>query len=185
MKQFSDLDEILVGEDEPGLILTIGGRPYTIPPPSAAVGLWCERMIATAGVTRSSTATEVEVAAAMQRVPDLGDDATVPERLLGPAYAEMTAAGVDHIRMRIATMTVMMWIVAGDEVAERFWRAGGRPEQQGPNNRAERRASTSTDAASTTKQPASGSGTSHHPNSSRNGRARRSRGRKSSRSGVS
>ena len=181
MKRFGDLDDFLSGDNAPGLLLTIAGRAYSVPPPSAQVGLWCERIAATAGQVRQAT-TDAEMAAVAERVeqlPTLPGDATFPERVLGTAYPAMVADGVDHIRLRIAAMTAFLWIVGGDEAAERFWSSGGRPEALGPDNRADRRASTTTAGAPTTRQPGSTSGTSPRNTSSRGARARRSRGRKS------
>lgn len=179
MKRFADLDQYLAGDAAPGLVLTIAGHAYQVPPPSAEVGLWCERIATTAGQVRQAT-TDAEMASAADRVeqlPTLPGDATFPERVLGSAYAAMVADEVDHIRLRIAAMTAWLWIVSGDDAAERFWTSGGRPEALGPN-RAARRASTTMGEAPSTPRPGSGSGTSH-PSTSGRGRGRRSRGRRS------
>lgn len=182
MKRFADLDEYLSGEAEPGLLLPIGGRNYVISPPDGLTGLWCERVIAVAGKLRGAeTADDVEAAAqAVDELPDVpGGAATLAERVLGPAHAEMLAGGVDHVRIRIAAMTALLWIVSGEDAAQQYWEAGGRPEALRPGNRAERRASTRTGEAGTTPRQGSGSGTSHRPNSSPARRGRRSRGQRS------
>ncbi|MBN1172128.1 MAG: hypothetical protein JXA67_08130 [Micromonosporaceae bacterium] len=181
MKRLADLDAFLAG-DEPGLELIIGGRVYTVPPPDAATGLWCQRVTVAAGHLRAA-ATEAEASAAAARIDQIADldgDLTLPERVLGPAHAAMVAGGVDHARLRIAAMTALLWIVSGDEAAEAYWTSGGRPEALRPaDNRAERRASSSTGGAATTKPLASTSGTKPPNTSGGKKRGRRSRGRRS------
>lgn len=189
MKRFADLDDFLIGDAAPGLVLTIAGHQYAVPPPSAEVGLWCERAATAAGAVQTA-ATDAEVAAAaaqVEQLPELPGELTLPERLLTvPIHAAMVANGVDHVRIRIATMTTWVWIVAGEERAQAYWEAGGRPEALRPAmNRAQRRASSSTGGASTTSSPDSTSGTRSPTKSVGGKRARRSRGRRSSNGGRS
>jgi len=173
VKQFGELDDFLGGDAEPGLVLTIGGSIYTVLPPSAEVGLWCQRIAAAAGQLKTATTQSAAQAAAdrLEALPGLDDGLTLPERLLGETHTQMVTDGVDHSRVRIAAMTVLLWIVSGDEAAEAFWSAGGRPEALAPANRGERRRrSTTTAAAPTTRRRASGSGTSRQSTSARNAR---------------
>lgn len=175
--KFGDLAEYF----NPGLTLTILGREYEIPLPSAELGLWCRRVAELAGSV-GSDATEEEAQEAANRaadLPDLPGDMPFTERLLGVAYRQMVANGVPDPYVQFAGQTVYLWIVAGEDTAARFWQSGGsRPESEGPGNRAQRRAatSTSTAAANGTRSPASTSGTSSRKRSGRRGGRGRSPG---------
>jgi hypothetical protein len=186
MKRFADLDTFLAG-DEPGLELTIGGTIYTVPPPDAETGLWCERIAAAAGnVHMAKTDAEIDAASQeIEKLPTLPGDLTFAQRVLTvDTYAAMVAGGVDHVRIRIAASTALAWIVSGEQAAEAVWIAGGRPESPGPN-RATRRASNSMDVERTMKPPVSMSGTNSQSTSRRARKARRSHGQRSSRTGGS
>jgi hypothetical protein len=180
MAKFSDLDEYF----DPGLTLTVLGKEYTLPLPSAELGLWCRRATQMAGgLDSASTDEEIQAAAELAvDLPPLPGEMTFHERLLGTVYQEMMAAHVPDPYIQFCASTAYIWIVGGEDMAKRYWEAGGRPEARGPDNRADRRANarkTSTAAASATKPPASTSGTSSRPRSSGSGRDRRSRGRRS------
>jgi hypothetical protein len=177
-RTLGDLDQYL----DPGLTLTMRGVEYTVPLPSAELGLWCRRM-SDASVDATSTDAEVKAAAeSAAELPDLPGRMTFEERLLGDAYPLMVADEQPDAFVQFAAQTVYVWIIAGEDMAARFWQAGGRPEAAGPDNRAARRASsrkTSTGAVSATRSRASTSGTSSPTKSSRNGAAAASRGRRS------
>lgn len=167
---------------DPGLKFTLRGQEYTIAPPSAEVGLWCERLAQIAGGVRGAKSEE-DLRAALARVekmPQLdGDDLSLQQRVLGPTYDQLVADSVDFAWVRLITMAAFAWIVSGDEEAAlRYLRAGGRPEAQAPN-RAARRASRSTGGATTTKPRASSSGTRSRKTTPPPARATRSRGSKS------
>ncbi len=174
--RLGDLDEFF----DPGLELTVAGRPYRIDPPSAEVGLWCERVAMAAGGVREAK-TEAEMKAAMARVedvPDLGDhNMSLAQRVLGPTYAQLVDDDVDHHRVRFIGATAFIWIISGEDDASRYWQSGGRPEAPAPN-RAARRATTSTAAASTTRSRGSTSGTKSRRTPSP-ARAKASRGKTS------
>lgn len=181
--RFEDLDRYF----DPGLTLTVLGVEYTLPLPSAEMGLWCRRMAATAGEISEASSDE-EIQAAADRVadlPKLPGDVTFHERLLGPVYQQMIDNQVPDPYIQFCSMTAYIWIVGGEDMAERYWRAGGRPEATARANRADRRATqqstrkTGTAAAAATPTPGSMSGTSSPTRSSGRGRGRGSRGRRS------
>lgn len=180
MATFGELDRYL----DPGLDLTVRGTVYTVPLPSAALGLWCQRIAQAAGAIRTAE-TPDEVRAAIQQIealPELDGTMTLPERVLGDMYGQLVADKVEHPYIQFCGETAYIWIVNGEEAARRHWESGGRPEAGGPANRKERRASTrttGTDAASGTKQPASTSGTNSRRRSRSRGGAKRSRGSRS------
>lgn len=169
--KLDDLDQYL----NPGLILTVKGREYTVPLPSAELGLWCRRgTVAMGDINAASTDAEMQAAVdRMQQLPALpGEDLTMSQRMLGTAYAEMVADGVEDPYIEFCGHTAYIWIIAGEEAAARWWQSGGRPEAQGPPNRAARRAvakagATSTGEAGGTPSPASTSGTTSRRKSGR------------------
>lgn len=181
-RKFGDLDEYW----SPGLTLTIKGKEYTVPLASAELGLWCRRIAQITGDVHTAS-TEQDMQAVVDRIealPELpgGEHVSLPERVLGEVYQQMMTDGVEDPYIQFAGQTAYLWIIGGEEAAERFWVSGGRPEAWGrPANRAERRAAgrTSTGADGATPLPGSTSGTRSQTKSSGSGRARRSRGRRS------
>ena len=181
MARFDDLDRYF----DPGLTLTVRGREYRLPLPSAELGLWCRRMAEAAGaVNEASTPEEMEAAVArVNALPNLPGDLTLPERVLGDVYGRMVADGVPDPYLTFCGNTAYVWIIGGEEAAEAYWTSGGRPEVLGPGNRAQRRAArtggTSTAGAAETPSAASTSGTSSRKRSRSRGRGRRSPGGRS------
>lgn len=174
MTDFGSVDEVLA--DERGIDFTARGRPYTIRPPTALVGLWCERLASAAGMV-SAAKTDGELADAMRRVgeiPDLPGDLTMPQRVLGQLWQQLADDGIDHVTVRHIALTAFAWAVADKDAASRYWSSGGHPERLAPN-RASRR-SPSTGAESTTPGRGSTSGTNSPRTRRRHGRGRRSGG---------
>lgn len=177
--KLTDLDEYF----SPGLTLTVLGREYTVPLPSAELGLWCRRMaIATGEITQAST--EAEIQAAVERVnavPELEGDLSLPERVLGETYAAMVAAKVPDPYIQYCGMTAYVWIISDEETAARWWQSGGRPESLARTNRATRRAATKTGGSRTagagkTRSAASTSGTKSPKKSATGTKAARTAG---------
>ncbi|XTZ18192.1 DUF7426 family protein [Micromonospora echinospora] len=183
--KLGDLDEYW----SPGLTLTVRGREYVVPLASAELGLWCRRLAQITGDLHAAS-TETEMQAVVERIEALpqlpdGDKLSLPERVLGDVYQQMADDQVPDPYIQFCGQTAYIWIIGGEEAAERYWTSGGRPEGRSPANRKERRAAskggssttTSTAGASTTPSPASGTGT----NSRKSGRRRgsESRGRRS------
>lgn len=180
---------------DPGL--TLGGVPgrdgvereYVIPLPSAELGLWCQQAATAAGRIQAAS-TEAEVREAVERVnalPELDSALSLGQKVLGTAYAQMMGDGVAHPYIQVCAGTAYVWIVAGEDQAEQYWRSGGRPNPPGPANREQRRAAaksggTSGGAAGKTRTPASGSGT-RSPRKSAQPKASKSPGKRSSAAG--
>jgi hypothetical protein len=186
MAKFSDLDQYF----DPGLTLTVNGTEYLVPLPSAELGLWAQRVAQAAGeVNDASTQAEVEAAVArVNALPELPGNMSLPERTLGTVYAVMVADGVEWPKVQFAGQTAYVWIIGGEEAAERYWTSGGHPEAQARPNREQRRAGAKakkttnlpgTGAASGTRRQASTSGTSSPRKSNAAGKAAPPRGRKS------
>jgi hypothetical protein len=183
--RLADLDEYF----DPGLVLTVRGREYRVPLPSAELGLWCRRMaIATGEITQAST--EPEIQAAVERVnavPQLPGDLSLAERVLGEVYDQMAADAVPDPYIQYCAMTAYVWIISDEETAARWWQSGGRPEALRPGNRAERRKAKTggsrTARAAATPPAASTSGTKSRRTSAGSSTASRSPGRRSSATG--
>lgn len=165
---FRDLNELLDGD----LQLPIGGRTYTVTAVDGETGLWMERLMST-GLTVAAGG-EPDERLGTQLLGDK-DERTLYERALGNVYQAMVDDGVAWTKIKLAGLTVLYWTTMSREVAHAFWSSGGTSLGKAPN-RAARRASTSTAEATTTRTPASGSGTRSQPTRSRRSRDKRSRG---------
>ncbi|WP_438872660.1 DUF7426 family protein [Paractinoplanes pyxinae] len=160
-------------------------REYTVPLPSAELGLWCQMMADAAGrIHSTSTVEEMQeiIARIEEEVPELSvENWAMTKRVLGTAYDEMAADGVSHHHIQFCGHTAYAWIVGGEEPAERFWKSGGQGEAPGPANRQERRAAgrTSTASASGTRKAASSRTTKSRSASSKSTKATASRGTRS------
>jgi hypothetical protein len=177
---FDDLTQYL----DPSLDLTVKGRVYRVPPASAELGLWCRTVAAANDLDEDATDEQLqETAKRVSDLPPLPEGKTLPEHMLGSAYAEMVRDKVEDPYIQFCAQTVLISIIAGEDAAERFWMTGGHPEAMARGNRAQRRATaragTGTAAAGETRQLASTSGTTSRPKSGGSGRGRRSRGRRS------
>ncbi|WP_411141392.1 hypothetical protein [Streptomyces sp. x-80] len=143
---FKALDELL---DE-SLHLPIADTVYTVPAPSAKVGLRTQKLINAAAVAADGGAVDEQV---------LGDAAEqdLYHDVLGSAHDEMVADGVTWPALKHAAITAMVWIAQDKAAAETFWNAGGGPSRLAPNRQARR---SRPGGANTTKRAASTSGTS-------------------------
>lgn len=169
----------------PGLTLTVRGREYTLPLPSAELGLWCRRLAEVTGEVHNAS-NEQEIQAAVARIealPQLPGDLSLPERVLGDVYQQMAADQVPDPHIQFCGQTGYIWIIGGEDAAERYWTSGGRPEAQRPTNRQARRAQnragtggSRTAEADATPAPASTSGTTSPPTQGRKSRRRRKAG---------
>ncbi len=167
---FADLSEFF--DDQ--LHLPINGVVYHVPSPDHELGLWVTALVsAGASIQQGLDPTE----AGNKAIPQLrfegeegdenSDEAKLYRRLLGDAYVRMVANGVSWPRLKFVAEVTMLWIVAGEQAAEKHWNGGqaGDPKAiaaaVNPPNRAERRAgprvtgSTPTASASTTGRPGS------------------------------
>lgn len=153
---FEPIDELL---DET-LVLPVKGRRYTIAAPSAETGLAVQAVVQSAAVAASGGEVDTDA---------LGDAAErdLYRDLLGDAYDQMLADGVSWPALKHCARVAIVWVVQDKATAERVWSSGGDPSRLAPNRQARR-----SGGANTTKNPASGSGTSTRPAP---GRARRKR----------
>ncbi|MFD6885140.1 hypothetical protein [Streptomyces sp. NPDC059957] len=142
---FEALGELL---DE-ALTLPIRGKPYRVPAPSAEVGLLTQALVHAAAVAADGGRADEQVLADAAERNHYRD-------VLGPTYDELIADGVSWPELKHAALTCMVWIAQDRVAAERFWNSGGDPNRLAPNRAARRRSG----GASTTKSPASTSGTS-------------------------
>ncbi|MFJ7902372.1 hypothetical protein ACIQ6V_18080 [Streptomyces sp. NPDC096198] len=145
---FEALDELLVES----LPLPIGGRIYTVPAPSAEVGLRTQALINAAAVAADGGKADEQV---------LGDAAErdLYRDVLGTAHDEMVADGVPWPALKHAALTSMVWIAQDKTAAEKFWNAAGDPNRLAPNRAARRQSG----AANSTRSRGSMSGTSTRP----------------------
>jgi hypothetical protein len=110
--------------------------------------------------------TPEEVAAVQAKIEALpklpGGAKDLPSQTLGAdLVAELIADRLEDQYIQFLGMLGYVWIVAGEEAAERWYVSGGRPEALRPTNRAARRAAgkSNTGAATKTPRPVSSSGT--------------------------
>lgn len=155
---FEAIDDLL---DET-LVLPIGGRRYTIPPPSAELGVRVQNIVQAAAVAAQGGDVNTEI---------LGDAAEgdLFRDVLGSAHDDMIANGVKWPALKHAARTAIVWIAQDKATAEHVWTSGGDPSRLAPNRQERRRSG----GANTTKNPASGSGTSTRPAPARARRKRR------------
>jgi len=125
-------------------------RTFRIPSPPAEDGLRVEKIMSE-GIRAANGQTPLNA-----QVLDDAEELDLYRLALGSAYDDVFKY-VDWPRFRHIAMTAVMWITAGLDVAEQYWNSDGDPKAApGPNREARR----SSAAASTTKRPASTSGTS-------------------------
>ncbi|MEU5130032.1 DUF7426 family protein [Streptomyces mobaraensis] len=149
---FEALGELL---DE-SLHLPVGDRTYTIPAPSAEVGLRVQAIVHAAAAAADGGKVDDEVLADAAE-HDLYRD------VLGSAYDEMVSGGVSWPALKHAAITGMVWIAQDKDAAEKFWNSGGDPSRMAPNRAARRQSG----AASSIPSRGSTSGTSTRPAATR------------------
>ena len=123
------------------LAFPIAGKTYTVAPTSWDAGVKLTQILAGTG--------------------DVPTDPDEQNRLLmGGTWDEMKADNIPHGALSRAALTCLIDFRMGREAAEAYWNSGIVPgEAPAPKGAT----STSTGAATTTKPPASTSGTTSHP----------------------
>ncbi|MFJ7208233.1 hypothetical protein ACIQWR_32490 [Streptomyces sp. NPDC098789] len=146
---FEDLGELLAESIE----LPVAGRLYTVPAPTAEIGLRTQALIHAAAVAADGGRADEQV---------LGDAAerNLYRDVLGPTHDEMIADGVTWPTLKHCAITAMVWIAQDKTAAERYWTAAGDPSRLAPNRAARRSPS---GAANSTRSRGSTSGTSTRP----------------------
>lgn len=149
---------------DPTLRLTIGGKVYRVPPPSAAVGLQLQALQALALLARTGAPMRASDRARLALDDD--DELDLVVKSLGSAYQDLVDDGVPYPYLVHAGVTAYLYWTVGPEKAETFWRShqgeAQRPPFGGPGSPAPVTvaASTRTAAGSGTRTPRPGSGTS-------------------------
>lgn len=143
-------------DEDDHLVIPWQGKEYRVRPVSARIGLRCERIMAAA-----EQAVRDEDAPLDQEVLSDAEELDLYPDLLGDVYQQMIDDDVSFRRLKLAANTVMIWTVYDEDHASEFWAAGGKAPA--PNREQRRAATTRTGGASTTKRPASGTGTNTRP----------------------
>ncbi|NAE18082.1 DUF7426 family protein [Enterococcus hirae] len=165
-EEFGDLADLLTIEPKP---LTINGVVYDFPGDVSA-----QAWLVIQHTLQTGVAAKIAANAGKPYTPKaivLDDDAELDLRaeLFGDCAQEMTDNNVSSAYQQHAMTTLMVWHVYGREAALKIWR-GTTLGEAAPPNRAARRSS---GAGTTTKTPASTSGTrSRSTTSSRTTRTR-------------
>ncbi|TCO64389.1 DUF7426 family protein [Actinocrispum wychmicini] len=142
---FRDLSEVL----DAGLSLPINGKTYVVPPVDAETGLRLQRLAELA----ATVAHAVEAGEQIDTVAlDDAGEIDLYRDALGTVYDEMIADRVSWPALKLAGVTAWLDAAVGREAAEAYWNGAGSPEAPA-GNRATRQ------AARSTRQPVSGSGT--------------------------
>ncbi len=163
-KQFAALDAVL--DDAIELPAGPNGEIYRIEGPSAEDGLRIERI--------TTLATRLAAGGEVKDKEVLDDDAELDlyRAALGASYDQLLV-DLSWPRFKHVAMTVVFWIAADLDTAERYWASGGDPSRAAPN-RATRRAGTrssGTAAAKSTPRRGSTSGTNTRKPTSRAAKA--------------
>jgi hypothetical protein len=163
-RTFAALDAVL--DDAIELPAGPNGEVYRIEGPPAEDGLRIERIM--------SLATRLAAGGEVKNTEVLDDDQELDlyRAALGGTYDQLLA-DLSWPRFKHVAMTVVFWITADLDTAERYWASGGDPNRAAPN-RATRRAGTrssGTAAATSTPRRGSTSGTSTRKATSRAAKA--------------
>lgn len=140
--------------------LPINGKTYEVQPISADAGLRFQEVMAVAHKAKKAQD------AGKDYTPDDADIEVLDDQgehdmyrdALGDAHDAMVADGVTFDELKLAALYVIFHAINGPDFAELYWNAGGKAPA--PNREARRMATrTRTGAATTTKKPASRTGT--------------------------
>ncbi|MEV6033565.1 hypothetical protein AB0L65_20590 [Nonomuraea sp. NPDC052116] len=164
MAGFKDLDSFF----DPTLKLPVGGKTYVIPPPSAEVGLLCQRLMhASMAVQAGQDVDEDGLNQLAETVLDDDQEKDLYQRILGPAWDELLADQVVWPKIQHIGQTALIWVAAGLEAAGKHW-------ESGPTGEAEAPARTEASAARSTRSR--GSATTTTRTTASRGKAAGSRG---------
>lgn len=165
---------------DPDLRLPIRGKTYTVPAPTAEVGLRLAALSAIADATAATDGDTLAAAAEALQLDD-GDELDFHKDCLGTAYQQMLDDKLPYAYIEHAAATAFLYWTKGADAGEWYWNAGGKAT---PSLAAPTPDSDSTAAASTTSTPASTSGTTSRPKS-QNGTTKKARAKKASPSPAS
>jgi hypothetical protein len=103
----------------PGFDLPILGRIYYITAPNARDGLWMQALMDGA----ESAALTKNIGAANKKVLSDEQERTLYQVALGPAFDQMSDAGVAWPIIKHAGMTAWLHWTRGADAGERYWRS--------------------------------------------------------------
>jgi hypothetical protein len=131
-------------------------RTYRIEDPSAEDGIRIEKI--------TSLAARLAAGGTAPDTPLLSDseERDLYRMCLGDAYDQLVADGVKWGPFKHVSLTAMFWITSDKETAEEFWRTGNRPGKavnRQTRRAQEKRGTSGSAAANSTRQPGSTSGT--------------------------
>lgn len=183
--QFEALDELLdefivlpvpVGEGD-----NQTRKMYKVVSPSAQDGLKIERLTNFA-IQAINGGEDINT-----EILDDDEERNLYTLLLGATFDDMMKDGVTWAWVRHVSLTALMWVSSGVEVAEQFWKAAGDPERMAPN-RETRRSKQQGGSAAAKSTPQRGYTNGTNQNRGTSGHRRRgtqkSRGGNSSKSGT-
>lgn len=130
------------------LVLPIAGKKYRVPEFDAELGMRVEVIL---------NASRGKATERQQQILSDEEERDTYRDVLGPAYEQMVKDGVTWPRLRHAALTAMFHFNISPEMAEQHWNRGVQEGKAPAASRPGTRRTTA--AASTTKRPASGSGT--------------------------
>jgi hypothetical protein len=131
------------------LVLPIGGKKYRVPEFSVELGIRVEVIL---------NASRGKATDRQKQILTDEEERETYRDVLGPAYDQMVKDGVTWPRMRHAAFTAMFHFNVSPEFAEQHWNRGV-TEGKAPAGSSRPATRRTTAAASTTRKPASGSGT--------------------------
>ncbi|MFC7582430.1 hypothetical protein ACFQYP_00470 [Nonomuraea antimicrobica] len=118
---FKDLDEFF----DATLKLPVGGKTYVIPPPSAEVGLLCQRLMQAGLAAHSGRAVDAEgINELAQVVLDDDQEKDLYQTILGPVWDELLADKVSWPAIQHVGQTALIWVAAGLDAAAQHWESG-------------------------------------------------------------
>ncbi|MEV6154914.1 hypothetical protein AB0L53_31695 [Nonomuraea sp. NPDC052129] len=164
---FKDLDSFF----DPTLKLPVGGKTYVVPPPSAEVGLLCQRLMQASIAAQAGQAVDEDGLNELAEVV-LNDEQEkdLYQTILGAAWDELLADKVAWPKVQHVGQTALIWVAAGLEAAAKHWESGPMGEAEAP---------TRTEASAAKSTRSRGSATTTTRTTASRGKAAGSRGKTS------
>lgn len=116
---FNDLGERF----DPALKLPIKGKIYRFEPLDADTGVFLQTV--TTLSARHDAGGTIDPSDVEQISLDEDDPRDIWHRVLGDAFDEMKADGLDWEWVKLVTSTIIIWTVNDRDAAEKYWNAGG------------------------------------------------------------
>ncbi len=130
---FKDLDEFF----DPTLKLPVSGKTYVVPPPSAEVGLLCQRLMQASIAAQAGQAVDEDgLNELAQLVLDDKQEKDLYQTILGLVWDELLADKVSWPAIQHVGQTALIWVAAGLEAAAKHWESGPEGEAEAPTTEA-------------------------------------------------